>query len=254
MKIEVIVKFREAYRPTPRSRKDRFREGKQPGIVEVKEVPASVAPIACVVREQIYPTYQDVEYRFYDGKFWTPSMEKYRRGDEVVVEPLASSDLPHRIRGKYDFWNDGYDENLREFRRSASGYLLIAGKVYEEIGEPRYVVITFGLGHNHGGTGLFVDNYYNGNIPNTNYFRATDGDKAVAYADKLAAERGDTKYIGIHKKNIEVLRPEFFTLDPMKEHGPGDPFEQQLNNLAKSAGSSQEAAAIIVASIVRGKI
>ena len=38
MKIEVIVKFREAYRPTPRSRKDRFRDGKQPGIVEVKEV------------------------------------------------------------------------------------------------------------------------------------------------------------------------------------------------------------------------
>ena len=89
-------------------------------------------------------------------------------------------------------------------------------------GEPRYVVNTFGLGHNHGGTGLFVEEYYNQNIAASNYFSALDGDKAVAYANKVAERRGDTNDVGKFEKMIEVLIPEAVTIRPEVEHGEGD--------------------------------
>ena len=89
-----------------------------------------------------------------------------------------------------------------------------------------YVVNTFGLGHNHGGTGFFIEYHYNPNIPNINYFNALQRKEAIEYGKKVAAGRGDTDSIpglGDHEI-IEVLMPEMVKRNPQKDHGGGNPF------------------------------
>ena len=52
------------------------------------------------------------------------------------------------------------------FQSVTDSYMFFQNKIWEECGEPRYVVNTFGLGHNHGGTGMFIEyfSYPNPNI------------------------------------------------------------------------------------------
>ena len=135
---------------------------------------------------------------------------------------------------------------MKKYREEAKRYLLIDGAVWGESGEPRYVVNTFGLGHNHGGTGLFVDEYYNPNIAASNYFSALDGDKAVAYANKVAERRGDTNDVGKFEKMIEVLIPEAVTIRPEAEHGEGDPFINKINAITEAAPDSTTAGLLAI--------
>ena len=111
-----------------------------------------------------------------------------------------------------------------------------------------YNIITFGLGHNHGGTGFFITYHYNSNIGNKNYFNALEREDAISYGKQVALNRGDTESVermGI--KNIEVKMPEMVRRSPQQEHGEGDPFINSINAITEGATSAMEAGILSMA-------
>jgi len=73
----------------------------------------------------------------------------------------------------------------------ASSMLIVGDDVYFAAVEPAYQVMTFGLGHNHGGTSIVLT-YANHPLADDLYFAADDLDGALRYATEVAIERGDT--------------------------------------------------------------
>lgn len=78
----------------------------------------------------------------------------------------------------------------------AKHYVIAGDKTYTPIGEPYYYVNQMGLGNNHGGTVLNVGYTYKGKPQLEPAFNAGQREEAQAYADSVAAGRGDTKSIG----------------------------------------------------------
>lgn len=230
--------------PTPRCRKLRYRDVVTPAEVEIKETTSDEAPIAFMICAYGWTDWHSPDVRYYEGKFY--SQRKYRnKADESA--PLPMDELPLYINGRYAHWlNKSFEEALNYYEDCASQYLIIDGVIYERVGEPRYVVQTFGLGHNHGGTALLVDTIYNGNISYRNYFSALDADKAIACANDVAAGRGDTNDVGRFEKMIDVLMPEVVSVDPASQHGDGDEFMNELEAICSGADSAFEAGLLAI--------
>lgn len=135
--------------------------------------------------------------------------------------------------------DDNKDVVIENARKIAKALLICDGYMYAPVKEPRYVICTFGLGNNHGGTGMFIDQHYNSNIPNTSYFTALEYDKACSYADSIAEQRGDNKSIPVRTNcghQIEVLITEAVKLNPAKEHGEGCEFINGIEKGINAAG------------------
>ena len=118
--------------------------------------------------------------------------------------------------------NTSREEVIKKARKSMDSYILVDGELYGKCSEPRYVINTFGLGHNHGGTGMFCTYHYNSNISKKNYFSALQGKEAVAYANYVAKRRGDTNDIGKFKPFIICHIPELVKVKPNRQHGNGN--------------------------------
>jgi len=89
-----------------------------------------------------------------------------------------------------------------------NSYVLIDDIFHVATSEPFYVINTFGLGGNHGGTALFATHYAQRPNPKLN-FRADQLEEAIAAANAIAISRGDTKSIPVTPvQHIEVLLPE----------------------------------------------
>ena len=112
-----------------------------------------------------------------------------------------------------------------------------------------YMINTFGLGHNHGGTGFFITYGYNQNIGKENYFNAMERDEAITYGKKVAYNRGDTDSVdGIGKDTIiEVLMPELVKRNPQKEHGDGNQLLNSLRSLSDNTSNVAEAGLLTIA-------
>lgn len=236
----------EEFLPSPRHRKLRHRRVTKEFVVTVPEVSEARAPVAIIqhgsgphgyVKE--WAKRERLEYRWYAGSLWLrPRLRRFHARPDV-----------NRFAKLSDVYYSGYNASHNEQERRAdieqhfADYLIIGGKLYECIGEPRYVVMTFGLGHNHGGTAVMVDNTYNGNIGRDRYFRITQLDKAVKLATKIAERRGDTKDLPIKPHaTFEVRIMAAASLNPRKEHGTGDPFLNKLNDLTESGMGQTEVA------------
>ena len=238
------IKYLEGYLPTPRCRKLRYRDAIDTIDITIKEIKKEDAPIALKVT-----SYDDSvkDYLFWEDKLWTPMMQK---GKQEGFMPL--SDLQFCIRGCYDYWNYSKEEVINSYIKDAEEYIIIDGVVYEETGEPRYVSMTFGLGHNHGGTSLMIDNYYNPNISKDCYFNALEREKAISITKEIAINRGDTESVSRIGKsyNIEVLIPEAVKCNPQIEAGEGDPFLNKLNAVTELASSQEEAAVLSICTLM----
>lgn len=133
--------------------------------------------------------------------------------------------------------DDNRKEVLKEIRAKARSIISIDNVMYKTASEPRYVVMTFGLGNNHGGTGMFVTDYYNRNICKNSYFTALQYNEAYNYAINVAKSRGDSESIDtIGFDKIEVLIPKAVKLNPNKEHGNGNEFLNSIENGIQAAG------------------
>lgn len=260
----------EKYLPTKRHKKLRERYVKNSVDIEIKEATEKEFPVAFIVHDYggVYEKNKseatwgmiNTEIRTYNGKLW-----KAVRYSECVSHGIGWMPIPYiknRIEDYAPYWKGGEEfteesiikeNNITECKenifRKAEDYIIFDGKVWKTCGEPMYMINTFGLGHNHGGTGFFIEYRYNSNISKNNYFNALEREQAIAYGKKVAVNRGDTNSIeGMGEHDIiEVLMPEMVTRNPQKEHGEGDSFLNSLENMISSTDSSTEAGLLAVA-------
>lgn len=245
MKIKTWIKYEESYLP-PRCRKLRYRECEDFINVTLKEVDPAELQLA----------FEDNSYSgkgkiyFYCGKLW--SKQKMWSGVEECGCKTALEWLVWCHENCSAFFKSSYDREyygedtsreavVKAARDSVKEYILVDGELYKITAEPRYEIDTFGLGHNHGGTGLFCEYCYNPNISNERYFSALQGEQAVAYANKVAAGRGDTKDVGRFKPFIVVHMPELVKVKPNKQHGNGNALLNGMENIVQNSSSTTEA-------------
>lgn len=238
----------ERYLPTKRHRVLRTRYVENNIDVEIKELLPHEFPIAFIVHDyqSVYKNaknYQDFtghgefrmfseEIRTYNRKLYKPVRVTHGAAISLIFESLdfikdeISLPKPYDLFGE-DFTNESIikEDNTpvckEEILENAKKYVIFDGKVWKTCGEPMYTITTFGLGHNHGGTGFFIQYNYSPNIRNDNYFNALEREDAISYGKRIALERGDTKSIeGMGNDDIiEVLLPEMVTRNPKKEYG-----------------------------------
>lgn len=277
MNLKVDFTYEEKYLRTSRCRKPLART--REGIYElaIKELAKAECPIAAVVHDMksVYEgatTTADFEgngeykmfaepYRVHNGKFYKFCRASYGAAISTaqtelkyVIADIKSDLYRYSLYEKENLFSDKsvyISDNLSEIvdnmQARANKYISLDGELWKECGEPRYVVNTFGLGHNLGGTAMFIEEFYNSNISSKNYFNAVDRDKAITYAKETAIARGDTdsvKRIG-KMENIEVLIPEFFKVDPEKEHGEGNAFLNLLEDMVTSSNNATEAGILV---------
>lgn len=277
MILKIDFTYEEKYLRTSRCRKPLART--REGIYElaIKELAKAECPIAAVVHDMksVYEgatTTADFEgngeykmfaepYRVHNGKFYKFCRASYGAAISTaqtelkyVIADIKSDLYRYSLSEKENLFSDKsvyISDNLSEIvdnmQARANKYISLDGELWKECGEPRYVVNTFGLGHNHGGTAMFIEEFYNSNISSKNYFNAVDRDKAITYAKETAIARGDTdsvKRIG-KMENIEVLIPEFFKVDPEKEHGEGNAFLNLLEDMVTSSNNATEAGILV---------
>lgn len=259
MKFTIPFRFDETYLPTPRCRKLRHREGNSSTEVEV----------TALTYEQAHPVFRVTGYDMHKSDY-IPTTIYQHNGQlwQLALQDRFSCGAPHEpataqtlqeVFDRYYYHNQhGYLDNQQaEAARAveyAKDFLFIGEHLYMPCGEPMYNITTFGLGHNHGGTGFFVEYHYNNNIPNRNYFNALHRAEAIAYAVQVAKNRGDTESIPRlqnPKYNIEVLDPSAVHRDPMKDHGGGDPFLNMLDDLCSASDSTGEAVALVMCAAAR---
>lgn len=197
----------------PRCRKPRPISYNTTATATVETVDSTEAPMAFhltrVLPEQV------TEIRTHAGKLYAAHRES--RNQETPLLP-GSTQFPsetnaERLRLRETESADAFESSIQ---RHFSRFLIIDGTVWVETAEPSYLVTTFGMGHNHGGTALMVET-----LP-TRYragtFRADDFASALAHAIEVAGERGDTHDVARFEKSpdeycaIEVLIPEAVTL------------------------------------------
>lgn len=277
MNLKVDFTYEEKYLRTSRCRKPLARTREEICEFAIKELAKAECPIAAVVHD-MKTVYEGATastdfdgkgeykmfaepYRVHNGKFYKFCRASYGAAISTaqtelkyVIADIKSDLYRYSLYEKENLFSDKsvyISDNLSEIvdnmQARANKYISLDGELWRECGEPRYVVNTFGLGHNHGGTAMFIEEFYNSNISSKNYFNAVDRDKAITYAKETAIARGDTdsvKRIG-KMENIEVLIPEFFKVAPEKEHGEGDAFLNLLENMITASDNITEAGALV---------
>lgn len=275
MNLNIEYSYRQKFLPTKRHRNARARTLGGNYIASIQEPRMDEFPVAFIVHdyksvcygaksykdfERIQSSYQmfSEEIRTFNGQLYTPI--RVTHGAIVSTEFETAESIERTISCAAKAVNDwlvndaGFSESsiiIEDNRKEiidtildiASEYLYFDGKFWKICGEPRYEIVTFGLGHNHGGTGFFIKYSYNSNIPSRNYFSAAQRREAIEYGKKVAANRGDTESIsGMGKHDIiEVLMPEMVKVDPQNQHGAGDSFLNSIENIISNSGSFMEA-------------
>jgi len=251
LNVGITYNFIQYYLPTKRHKQERSREMTTTADIKFLELDDSEFPVAMKVtkNQSVYEgakeaedfNGKDSEYkpftedlRYYNGKLYKAL--RYNYGAAVSTEFLSAENIINGIKscygkercyvssctdfpyeeGKSIILGDEKQAAAEKIQKNADRYILCDGKAWEECGEPVYHIQTFGLGNNHGGTGLFIE-YLRDPENNNNeyYFNANERTKALEEADNTAKRRGDTEDLGTFADccNIEVLLPEAVKYD-----------------------------------------
>lgn len=166
--------------------------------------------------------------RWFDERLWLPYGPPRSPKDEPVVKIDERARI-HRLFGRVDRYDD---RAAAEAAVEVTDFMFIGRALHRIIGEPRYVVMTFGLGCNHGGTALMDEWGYNSNIGRDRYFRADQWREALDSAIATADARGDTRDAATLRRQrrpqIRVCISDAVRCQPAAEHGDGDPFLNKL--------------------------
>jgi len=226
--------------------------------VSVHEVSGEQAPIA--IREhgqsfndqtgQYEPSI--TEYRWYNKKLWI--LHSFNRVSHGIYETQTSQQFmndPYPMTNGLPYYHAYSSQQVNRCRIMAwaRNTLLIDGIRWQQIDEPRYVIMTFGLGHNHGGSSLSTANSYNSNISKARYFRVDQHDLALNTAIATALNRGDDKsvsFINESHERFEILIPESIRLNPNKEHSNGDPFINRLEGIIEKCPNTMIAGLMVI--------
>ncbi len=189
--------------------------------------------------------FPDIDDAIKGVRYMGRRMSWYDHKEYTYISQDANFDRDKSIK-----LEDNLEQRICELQSKADQYIFSDGKIWEECDEPMYMVNTFGLGHNHGGTGMFIEEHYNSNIPAKNYFNALEREEAIRYANEVAARRGDTNDIGKFGKlnNIIVKIPEMVKANPKKDHADGgDEFLGMLESIVENSSTSAEAGFGVIA-------
>ena len=197
--------------------------------VRIREVSAAQAPVAIrsVMPEHSRFPGLEVEYRYFGGNLWTRlNLSHGAMVDTYFVGGLDASHaaLPDELDMRTDSYGFQFEHKFglmyepsgskdviaKALRGMAASHILIDGIAYRLAPEPRYVVMTFGLSRNHGGTSLSVDDHFNSNLRRDAYFSLLELEAGLARATEVAQNRGDTNSLPIKPGGpcFEVLIPE----------------------------------------------
>ena len=220
MKFKTTIVYQEGYLPTERSRKLRFKDIEEIVYTEINEISTNDSPVAFIC--------DSFEYRLYKNNLYVKTQS------DAIVCNMKDKTAIERLAYAFEFCSTFYGFNegdskekmINKANEEANQYLIIDGEVWEKSGEPRYVSITFGLGHNHGSTDLMIDNWYNTNINKDCYFNALQREEAIKLTKERAIRRGDTESVNrIGNHNIEVLIPKAVKCNPQVEAGESRSFQ-----------------------------
>lgn len=273
MKVSVRFPYIDDVVP-PRCRKPRGVL-KQDGeaILTIPEVGADAAPIA--IRGTYRPMGRrgtrretiTLEYRWWAGRLWTAvnvdtggnrcarssGGNDWRYPTWPARLDLSKCDrISHFNLGLYGDRHATKQECIDYLMHIENQHLMVDGVPHRPADEPGYVVMTFGLGRNHGGTALMVDTSYNSNLPHGRYFNLHQLEAALSLATQTATERGDPKDLPmkVHGPAYEVLIPDAIRVNPAAQHGDGDPFLNSLNAVIHaSPGNAMPVMAVALAAI-----
>lgn len=217
MKLKTTIIYQEPYLPTTRSRKLRYREAKEIVYTEINEIEQELAPIAFLC--------DNLECRLFNGQLYSKVRDIICcNGDTTHLKDDILSQLIYKFEKCSNFYGfnseDSREKMIQKTIDYASFYLIIDNVVWGKVGEPRYEIITFGLGGNHGSTSLHIATGYNSNISNDAYFNAFDRDKAIQKALSVAANRCDTESFEKIRNcpEIKVLIPSAVKCNPELQH------------------------------------
>lgn len=249
IQLDADYAYRESYIP-PRCHKPRIREIRETCTVRVPSVKSEEAPVAMRHRRCWFPEIQ--EYRWFGEHLYARAPYSRYLSNAKGWYPLE--ELEHRFQKSciptFEIKNSE-KEAIEACQEQADRYIILdQEQVWERIGEPRYVIATFGLGHNHASTALMIDNSYNGNIRGDYYFSALEREKAVERCIEVAMARGDTESIDRIRDSweIEVLIPEAVRCNPAAETGAGNDYLNLMEEMVKLSNNPTEAALLAIIS------
>jgi hypothetical protein len=218
IKVEFTIKYYESYIP-PRCRKPRYNEVTENVFANLREVAMTDVKLAFGIdwadKFNIY-FYKGKLYKEY--KLHSGIIEKY--GD---IKPLDWYVNNIKIYSSYyanvKDWNnyncldystyETREDIIKRIKKDLSGLLVIDGVLYEECGYPFYDICTFGLGGNHGGTGMCVSyTYFPKKLDKGWTFSPYKVEDAIARANEVATNRRDTNDIGRFTQSIFCYLPE----------------------------------------------
>lgn len=267
MKINVDYYYTQKFLPTKRHKKVREREVKDTFSVNITELEIDNFPVAFIIHDMksVYEnakSYNDFDNTEGDFRMFSEEIRTYRKRLYKPIRVTSGAAISTLFENekyvieKLEFWGresfykreeeehsensiivkDNKEEIKEKILKEAKDYIYCDGKFWYVCNEPRYVIITFGSGHNHGGTGFFIEDCYNSNIPSKNSFNALQRDEAIAYGKSIALRRGDTESIDKIGRydNIEVVMPEMVKVNPNKQHGDGDSFINTMENIIEN--------------------
>lgn len=223
--MQLTVKFSYAETIVPprcrNPRRVRFHDGLE--VVTLQEIESAAAPVAIISASKEGGA-QPIEYRWFNGQLWTSchvygcSRQPYTSRGTDYDHPVPDAELSLVTdsvnMSRYDMGisitvTEGKLAIAEYLHTWAQGLIFIDGHLYRPAGEPRYVVMTFGLSNNHGGTAVLCTDISNPNIKEQAYYSVLQLEQAQRYAGEIAAARGDTtKFSPDPGFTFEVLIPE----------------------------------------------
>ena len=241
MKININYSYHQTFLPTRRHRRTKIRRVADTMPVNIAELSQEDFPVAFIVHDMKsvqdgMASYKDYdsgecdfrmfteEIRTYKGKLFAPirvthgaAISSVFENENHIIYNLERLNIESWFIGDEKTFTensviieDDKEEIQKIIRRAAREYEFYDGKFWKVCGEPIYEVETFGLGANHGSTGLFIR--YGGSSDSLimKCFNALQREDAIAYGKFVAKNRGDTESIDrIGPYDIiEVVMPE----------------------------------------------
>jgi len=211
--IKINLQYEETYQIKGK-RLPRIRLAEKEITVTIPTFDFGELPVAFIT----YDYYKSKNYYYYGGRLFTDNV-KITYDD--FIKKLSTAAKLDSSRTYYENLIADTKTGISDFQKMCEklkywyeDLICYCGYMYNVADEPMYTYRTYGLGNNHGGTSLIIEEVdTTKEINPKHYYNALERDLAVDVAKKVAESRGDSNYIdGIGERvMIEVLMPEVVT-------------------------------------------
>lgn len=207
----------------PRCRNERKIQAKDSVNIVIRNADKYELPFAFIIhykhRNPNKLPRKSLEMTAYEGRLWIPHPELQNNtyGKANIQRVIGSAlKLNHHnlsYTGKqaninYRSWRDIKDVEIESIRARANDLLFIHGKCHVPFGEPLYQVTPFTGFYTVFGSALKLKHKSN-NISalDSSEFRIDQLDEAMAYATKVARDKGYQDFIPCDVPKVEILMP-----------------------------------------------